>query len=165
MAETNLGFPLAEKADRGSGATLTPQQIAALVNWAKELGFRAELGHCCIMYGVPYPTVDGLIYRARRLDPKCTYTLSYLPTEEKVARGLCMDDWAVECKVYDAEGRQLGQRIGVVRQGETTEMSEKHPGQMRYPVVAKKPLEMAENRAIWDAFMDAFPLGVERKEE
>lgn len=159
-----LGFSLRESEDRGTGTALTPVQITALMNWAADVGLRAELGHCCIMYGQPYPTVDGLIYHAKHSDRHCNHFLLYPGAEEKVSLGLEPEDYVVECRVYDGIGRTLANRMGVVRTHELTDMSTKHPEKKRFPIVAEKPLEMAENRAMWDAYNDAFPLGIEEEE-
>ena len=160
-----LDFPLREQADRGSGQVLNLQQINSLVNWAGQLGLRAELGHACLMYGVPYPTVDGLLYHARRQDPEMRYVLRYLGPPMKEEIGLDAADYAVECTVYNGKGEPVANRLGIVRADELTEMSSRDSSKLRYPIVSKKSIEMAETRALWDALSDAYPLGIERREE
>lgn len=163
--EHALGFPLREKADRGSGQVLNMTQVSALVEWAGQLQLRADLGHVCLMYGVPYPTVDGLMYHARRQDPEMRYVLSYWDPQMKERIGLSAADYAVECIVYNGKGEQVANRLGIVRADELTEMSSHDTSKLRYPIVSKKSIEMAENRALWDALSDAYPLGIEKKAE
>lgn len=162
MEEKAVGFTIPEKTDRGSGSQLSLEQTRALITWASNLGLRAELGHVCLMYGQPYPTVDGLMYHAKQKDPNMRYVLYYTSRQERQEIGLAEGDYAVRCRVGNKDGEVIAERMGIVRASELTEESSKTPGQKRYPIVAAKPLEMAENRALWDALSDAFPLGIEK---
>jgi len=163
MENKAVGFTIPEQTDRGTGTHLSVEQSRALITWASNLGLRAELGHVCVMYGQPYPTVDGLVYHAKSKDPDMRYRLYYYLAHEREELGLKEGDFAVKCQVLNKDGEVIAERIGVVRVEELTEESTKTPGQLRYPIVAKKPLEMAENRAMWDAFSDACPLGLEQE--
>jgi len=55
--------------------------------------------------------------------------------------------------------------IGIVTQEEMTEPSKRHPDQLRSPVVAKHPWQLAQKRAEWQAMRRAFPIGEPENEK
>lgn len=147
--------------DVGTQAVLVPEKMRELMVWCETVKLRPELGHVCAYFGKVYPTVDGLMYHARRQDREMRYLLHYLNPDQKAEIGIGPEDAAVQAEVYSSSGAMLSTRLGIVTKEEQELEIPGKEGHHRYPVLHKKPLEMAENRALWDALMDAFPLGLE----
>lgn len=160
-------FALVRHTDLGTGELLFPDQVKALVEYAYKYGLDPYRGHVVLMYGMPYIGLDGYLFYANREDPG--YRLQSWPMTDKEKEQYQLGEydhgWLAEC--YRSGNPNPFTGIGVVTQGETTEMSKKTPGQLRYPIVASKPWNMAQKRAEWQALRRAFPIGEteEQKEE
>lgn len=150
---------LLPRADLATGEFLSPQTIAGLVSYAQRYGLDAYRGHVVLMYGEPYITLDGYLYHAAQL--KKPYSLSSHPmTPAERALYIIPDGahaWLCEIEVYMDKTKVTG--VGIVTHEEMTEESKKKPGQLRYPIVAAKPWQMAQKRAEWQALRRAFPIG------
>jgi len=166
-AGTAVTFSGVPAADLGTGELLAPEVVQGLVNYAHKYGLDPARGHVVLMYGKPYLTLDGYLYHAKgsgRL-----YSIESRPLDK------------AECEIYQVpEGahawistvRFAGPGnyltgLGIVTQEEMTEISKGKPGQLRSPVVAAHPWQMAQKRAEWQALRRAFPIGEseEGKEE
>lgn len=144
--------------DIGTQKEITPIQADMLLIWARWYGLDAYLGHVVMMYGKPYVGIDGLIYIARQRDPQMRMITTIATPEEKEAYGLGDGDFLFTAMVLAHDGSPLANGIGIVTTEEQGEMSKKDPTEHRYPIVANKPAEMAEKRALYDALRRAFPL-------
>lgn len=145
--------------DLGTGGKLSAQQVSALCNYAMSLSLRPELGHVMLMYGRPYIGLDGYIFYAKRC--RLPYTLRSRPMTpaEREANQLVPGDhgWISELERLDDQSYAMG--VGVVTLSEMSATSDKRPGQLRSPVVAAHPWQLAQKRAEWQAFRRVFPLG------
>ncbi|MBA7563513.1 hypothetical protein ES708_05172 [subsurface metagenome] len=153
-------------ADLATGELLSLEQVKALVAYARRYDLDPVRGHVVVMYGKPYIGLDGYLYHANR--SRIPYKLSSRPLDEGERKAYQAPEgshfWTAEV-ILEGELRSFtGQ--GVVTQEEITEESKKKPGQLRSPVVAKHPWQLAQKRAEWQALRRAFPIGeIEEKEE
>lgn len=158
---TSIRNWLVPTADLGTGEVLPPAIIQALVDYAHRYKLDPERAHVVIMYGKPYITIDGYLYHANRSGKP--YTLASRPmTAEEVAQYKISDTdyaWIAELSVIDTG--QLFTGLGIVTYDEMTETSKKNPDQLRSPVVAKHPWQLAQKRSEWQALRRAFPIGGE----
>ncbi len=145
--------------DFGDGTNITIQELGRAVDYAERTDLDIRLGHVCLYYGRPYPTIDGYLYHARR--SKRPYKLVTFPLTdaERIQYQVGPLDYAWKCKLYllPNEGEFSG--IGIVTDEERMEMSKNDPSKHRSPVVFNKPWQLSQKRAEWQALKRAFPLG------
>ena len=157
-------FNLLSKTDLATGELLPPEMLQLLVTYARKYALDAYRGHVVIMYGKPYISLDGYLYHANR--SRLPYGLCSRPldNEERVTYRVGENDHAWTCEVILPEGNQSFVGLGIVTQKEMTEMSTKKPNQLRSPVVAAHPWQLAQKRAEWQALRRAFPIGESEEE-
>ena len=150
---------LLPRADLGSGALLSPEAVQALITYAVKYGLDPYRGHVVMMYGQPYIGLDGYLYKANQ--SKKAYHLASRPLTDDERKEYMIPEeahaWLSSVGFPDTGAVFTG--VGMVTQEEMTEESKKTPGQLRSPVVASKPWQMAQKRAEWQALRRAFPIG------
>lgn len=158
---TSIKNWLVPTADLGTGELLPPVIIQALVDYAHRYGLDPERAHVVIMYGKPYITLDGYLYHANRSG--IIYNLESRPmsTEEAANYKIKWTDYAWIAELRFLATGQLFTGLGIVTYDEMTETSKKNPDQLRSPVVAKHPWQLAQKRSEWQALRRAFPIGGE----
>jgi len=151
--------------DLATGDSLTIQTVQALCDYAGRYGLDPGRGHVVMMYGHPYITIDGYLYHARQTKEVYKLTSRPLDAEERpvylVPEGA--HAWITELSKADGKLTFIG--LGIVLPDELTEMSKKRPDQLRSPVVARHPWQLAQKRAEWQALRRAFPIGETDTEE
>ena len=147
--------------DIATHQTLSPATIEQLVIFGAQVGLSAVLGHCVIYFGRPYVTIDGYYYLLNKRTPDVKIGCRPCTTEERKALAAADDDiwWIAEAWEGDTKLPTAG--YGLVTANEQTEMSEKHPGEFRAPVVHSHPQRMAEKRAEWQLLRKIVPLDIE----
>ena len=153
--------------DLGTSVLLLPEQIKALVAFAEYCSLDASLGHVIIYQGKPYITIDGYLYHAHQV--KTDYQLKSRPLSEEERLVYLIPEkahaWTADVSFSGGTSSFIG--TGIVTDEERTEKSKRNPDQLRSPVVAKHPWQLAQKRAEWQALRRAFPIGLtsEEKEE
>ena len=157
-AMTIGGMPAA---DLGTGELLLPERVKALVDYAQTSGLDPYRGHVVLMYGKPYITLDGYLYYANKSG--IPYNLESRPLDENELKAFRAAENAFVwiSKIKKIETGQEFTGYGVVTNDEITEESKGKPGQLRSPVVARYPWQLAQKRAEWHALRRAFPIGSE----
>ena len=147
------------KDDLGNGKALTESQVSLLIRYAQHYGLDAFRGHVMMMYGAPYIGIDGYLYHAYKTKRPFSLISKPISTEEKPAYQLKEGDhgWIAELVFTDTGTRLSG--IGIVTLEEMTARSDKKLDQLRAPVVAAHPWQLAQKRAEWQALRRAFPIG------
>lgn len=160
-AITFVGVPAT---DLATGELLPVGMLKALVDYAYKYGMDPARGHVVVMYPKPYITIDGYLYWANQNMPG--YKLNSRPLTGDERKTYLVPDGAHAwvCEVIFDEGKQSRIGLGIVTFEEVTEKSKKHPEQLRSPVVAKHPWQLAQKRAEWQALRRMCPIG-ETKEE
>jgi len=161
FAVTTTGIPAA---DLGTGELLTIETVKALVAYAGRYGLDPYRGHVMMMYGKPYIGIDGYLYHAKKAGIPYRMKSRPLTPDERLTYQIPdgAHAWVTEV-ILEAENRSfIG--LGVVTKEEMTEEAKGKPGQLRSPVVAKHPWQLAQKRAEWQALRRAFPIG-ETEEE
>lgn len=152
--------------DLGTNKALTASQVEMLINYAIDAGLSIGLGHVCLMYGKPYPMLDGLFYHAKRTWVSYSLTGRPLTEEELKARGYKPEDLGYLARIKFLSGGAEFEGVGFITKEEREAVVEGKPYQKRYPVVAEKHGMMVQKRAEWQVLRKAFPLGApEEKEE
>ncbi len=145
--------------DLGSGETLSAITVHRLIKFALKYHLDPMRGHVVLMYGKPYITIDGYLYYANF--QKISYTLTTRPLTDPERKTYLIPDgahaWVSE--IIDKSGEQSVIGLGVVTQEEMTELAKGKKDQLKSPVVAKHPWNMAQKRAEWQALRRAFPIG------
>lgn len=160
-------FNLLPSADLATGDPLTPIMVQGLIAYASKYGLDAYRGHVVVMYGKPYITIDGYLFHANQTGQP--YNLESRPLSETEKAAYQIPEgahaWLAKCSIGPDFGVFTG--LGVVTADEMTEKSKKRPDQLRSPVVAAHPWQLAQKRAEWQALRRAFPIGEteETKEE
>jgi len=156
---TAKGLDLMPKADLATGEALSPQMIEALYLYARQYGLDAYRGHIMLMYGKPYIGIDGYLYHAYK--EKIPYKLESRPLTTAERHDYQVEEgahaWIAYVNINDGEGLFSG--LGIVTQEEMTAKSMKVPTQLRSPVVAAHPWQLAQKRAEWQALRRSFPIG------
>ena len=146
-------------ADLATGELLLPEQAQALVDYAHKYSLDPMRGHVCLMYGKPYITIDGYLFHAKK--EGTPYTLSSRPlTDDERATYQIPEGahaWISEV-ILNGKGRSFT-GLGVLTQEEMTAKSTKNPNQLRSPVAAAYPWQLAQKRADWQSLRRAFPIG------
>lgn len=147
--------------DLGTGELIPKETLEALIQYATDYGLDPRRGHVCLMYRKPYITLDGYLYYAR--STKVPYSLVSRPLTDDQRVGYQLEDgdhgWITEITLVTTNQTFTG--IGIVTKSEMTEESKGKPGQLRSPVVAKHPWQLAQKRAEWQALRRAFAIGKE----
>ena len=147
------------QADLGTGELLLPEVIQQLVDYAHKYGLDPARGHVLLMYGKPYIGLDGYLFHARRSG--IPYNLQARPmttAEAKVYKvGETDHGWISNILFIDDGSMFTG--TGIVTYDEMTAEAKGKPGQLRSPVVAAHPWQLAQKRAEWQALRRAFPIG------
>lgn len=158
------GLDLLVREDLGTGKAISAAQEIALLNYADRYGLDAYRSHVMYMYGKLYIGIDGYLYHAKMTGT--TYQLNSRPLEEGERQAMQLGEkdhgWKAEIKTLPDQGYFVG--IGIVTNEEMTAKSDKNPNQLRAPVVAAHPWQLAQKRAEWQALRRAFPIG-ETEEE
>lgn len=154
-----LGMQLIPSTDLGTGERLPVEAITAIIDYAGRYGLDPYRGHVVLMYGKPYIGIDGYLYHARKTG--IPYRMKSRPLTPDERSTYQIPDgahaWVTEV-ILEAENRSfIG--LGVVTKEEMTEESKYKPGQLRSPVVAAHPWQLAQKRAEWQALRRAFPIG------
>ena len=151
--------------DLATGELLLPEQVKALMDYAYKYHLDPFRGHLVLMYGKPYVTIDGYLYHAK--GTRQPYTLSSRPMttqEEKQYKvGKTGHNWLGTVTFTDDGTTFTG--LGIVTYEEMTAKSKSKPEQLRSPVVAAHPWQLAQKRAEWQALRRAFPIGESEKEK
>lgn len=145
--------------DLGTGEIIKREMLTALTEYAYKYHLDPHRGHVCLMYGKSYITLDGYLFYARQSG--LAYSLSSRPLtkpEEKQFKvGPTDHAWIAEITFIEDNSHFTG--LGIVTYAEMTAKSDKKPDQLRSPVVASHPWQLAQKRAEWQALRRAFPIG------
>ncbi len=152
------------RADLATGEMLAPEQVVALTVYAKKYGLDPYRGHVVVMYGKPYIGIDGYLYHANQTGKPYTLMSHPMTEDEKKDYMIDLEDhaWLTFVRFTGTDNAFSG--IGIVTQKEITAKSTKHPQQLRSPVVAAHPWQLAQKRAEWQALRRGFPIGESEKE-
>lgn len=147
------------RADLATGELLLPEQIQALILYARKYELDPYRGHVVIFYGKPYIGLDGYLYHANKI--KADYHLNSRPLTDEERKTYQVDegDHAWVCQVIIGDNIRSYIGLGIVTKKEIEARSTKHPEQLRSPVVAAHPHLLAQKRAEWQALRRAFPIG------
>lgn len=151
--------------DLATNAELTIQQVQGLCEYAGRYGLDPGRGHVVMMYSKPYITIDGYLYHARQTSVVYRLHSRPLGAEEKTVYQVPEGAHAWLAEIIMADGNVSFTGLGIVTVEEMTEMSKGKPGQLRSPVVARHPWQLAQKRAEWQALRRAFPIGETDREE
>lgn len=157
--------PMIPDADLATGERLSPAHISLLMGYAERYGLDVYRGHVCLMFGRPYPSLEGLDYHARKMRVPYSRTGQPLEASELQALGYTEEDIGWRSTVTRLDTGGVFEGLGFITMAERIEMSEKNPNRHRYPVVAQKWGNMVVKRAEWQAMNRAFPLGAEKVAE
>jgi len=150
-------------ADLETGELLTPEAIQALVDYAHRYELDPYRGHVVLMHGKPYISLDGYLYHANQTNVPFTLKSRPLTDDERKTYQVPEGAHAWVSEVIKSLSGTSFIGLGIVTREEMTEMSKRKPGQLRSPVVAAHPWQMAQKRAEWQGMKRAFPIG--REEE
>ncbi len=144
--------------DLGNYKDLTAEAINGLVTWAESVGLNARLGHVCLYYGKPYPTIDGYYYILHKRDTMIKVGSRPCNAFEREGLQVKKGDhaWITEGWLGDTKLPTVG--YGIVTLDEINEKSEKSPGEFRAPVAHDHPQRMAEKRSEWQLLRKIVPL-------
>jgi len=147
--------------DVATHQTLSPSMVEELLVWGTSIGLNAVLGHVCLYFGKPYVTIDGYYYQLAKRTPEVKVGCRPCTTDERKALAAADSDiwWIAEAWLGTTKLPTVG--YGLVTGNEQVEMSEKHPGEFRAPVVHSHPQRMAEKRAEWQLLRKIVPLDIE----
>lgn len=156
---------LVPKTDLGTGELLGPERVKALVQYAERYHLDWWRGHVVLMYGKPYITIDGYLYHAR--ESQIPYSLECHPmtTEEEKQYKIGATDHGWIARLVLVEKGQSFTGTGIVTYQEMTATAKGKPEQLRAPVVAAHPWQLAQKRAEWQALRRAFPIGETKEGE
>ena len=162
---TAMTFQGVPATDLATGELLSLETVKALVAYATKYHLDPARGHVVLMYSKPYITIDGYLYHANRSGIAFSLRSRPMTSLEVTEYKIQPADfgWISELELTESEAKFIG--IGIVTYEEMTAKSTKHPEQLRSPVVAKHPWQLAQKRADWQALRRAFPIGETEKEE
>lgn len=161
QAETFQGIPAT---DLGTGDLIPQQVLQALVSYAKTYGLDPARGHVCLMYGLPYITIDGYFYHAYKEKIALAINVRPLDESERKVYQVNEGDHAWVCNIVRGNDFTKFTGIGIVTKAEMEEESKKKPGHLRSPIVAAHPWQLAQKRAEHQALRRAFPIGESQEE-
>ncbi len=153
------GLDLLPIADLGTGESLTIVMRQLLVDYAKKYGLDAYRGHVMLMYSKPYVGIDGYLYHANKKNIPYQLRSRPLNEEERKTYRIGEHDHAWTCEINLLLTNSSTTGLGIVTNEEMVAMSTKNPKQLRSPVVASHPWQLAQKRAEWQALRRAFPIG------
>jgi len=145
--------------DLATGELLSKEKMLALVDYARKYGLDPMRGHVCLMYGNPYITIDGYFYHANKSGKPFTLMSHPMTEDEKKDHMISLEDHAWLAIVTFTGTNNAFSGLGIVTRDEMTAKSTKKPGQLRSPVVAAYPWQLAQKRAEWQVLRRAFPIG------
>lgn len=150
---------LMPKTDLGNNKELSAQQIVELLRYADRYGLDAHRGHVMLMYGKPYIGIDGYLYYANKEGIRYNLDSRPLSEVERTAYQVPEGSHAWLSKVVKGDQGGMFTGLGIVTKDEMTTKSDRKPDQLRSPVVASHPWQLAQKRAEWQALRRAFPIG------
>lgn len=157
-------FNLLPSADLATGEVLSPIIVQGIIGYANKYGLDPYRGHVVVMYGEPYIGLDGYLYHANKTG--IPYSLTGKPLSKEQREVFLVEAgahaWLSTVERLDTKQTFIG--LGIVTMEEMTEESKKKPGQLRSPVVAAHPWQLAQKRAEWQAMRRAFPIGKAKEE-
>ena len=153
------GLDLLPRADLATGEVITPILREAIIAFAQKYGLDAYRGHVMLMYGRPYIGLDGYLYHANKEHIPYQLRSRPLSDDERKTYRIGELDHAWTCEINLPLTNSSTSGLGVVTQEEITAMSTKNSKQLRSPVVAAHPWQLAQKRAEWQALRRAFPIG------
>jgi len=165
LEPVGIGLNLIPKTDLATGELLGPDLVHALISYAEKYGLDPYRSHVYIMYSKPYIGLDGYLYHANK--EKIPYQMRSRPLndDERKTYRIGEVDHAWTCEVVLPGTDQSFTGLGIVTQDEITAKSKKVPTQLRSPVVAAHPWQLAQKRAEWQALRRAFPIGETEEEK
>jgi hypothetical protein len=161
-AVTFTGVPAA---DLATGELLSLDMVKALITYAHKYELDPARGHVCLMYGKPYITIDGYLYHAYNTGTPCAMSSHPLNEQERTDYQIKEGDYAWLCKVKRGTDMSEFTGLGIVTVAEMTATSKKDSSQLRSPVVAAHPWQLAQKRSEWQALRRAFPIGESESEK
>ena len=145
--------------DLGTGELLVLEVVKALCAYADKYELDPAREHVVLMYGKPYITIDGYYYHAFKTGT--AFKVESQPLNEQERRDYQIGEgthvWRAKITIVNTGAFYTG--LGIVTQEEMIQESKNKPGQLRAPVVAKHPWQLAQKRAEWQALRRAFPIG------
>lgn len=146
-------------ADLGTGQSLQPSQVQALLDYARKYDLDAYRGHVVMMYGEPYIGIDGYLYHANKSGRP--YSLRSRPMTAVELKQYKIEPadhaWIAELTFTDTMAAFTG--LGIVTCVEMTAKSPRDETKLRSPVVANHPQLLAQKRAEWQVLRRGFPIG------
>jgi len=147
------------RADLATGEMLAPETVHALMVYARKYALDPYRGHVVIMYGKPYIGIDGYLWHANLTGKPYQLKSRPLTEDERKTYQVGEGDHAWVCEVILPDEQKLFIGLGIVTKAEIEARSTKHPEQLRSPVVAAHPWQLAQKRAEWQALRRGFPIG------
>jgi len=147
------------RADLATGEMLAPEQVHALMVYARKYALDPYRGHVVIMYGKPYIGLDGYLYHANQTGKGFQLKSWPLSDDERKTYQVDVGTHAWLCEVIVGANESSFTGLGIVTKAEMEAKSTKHPEQLRSPVVAAHPWQLAQKRAEWQVLRRAFPIG------
>lgn len=153
------GFESLPKADLGNNAIISPEVILSMTRYAEKYGLDIYRGHVVLFYGKPYIGLDGYLYHANRSGVKYSLESRPMTTSElkQYQVGKTDHGWLATANLTETGQKFNG--TGIVTCEEMTAKSPRNPDQLKSPVVAAHPWQLAQKRAEWQAMRRAFPIG------
>lgn len=151
---------LLPRTDLATGELLMPEAVQLIVQYAEKYQLDPYRGHVVLMYGKPYIGFDGFLYHAARTSVPYTLQSRPLTPDERKTYRIGEDDHAWVAEVIKVTLGTSFTGLGVVTNEEINARSKGKPEQLRSPVVAKHPWQIAQKRAEWQGMRRAFPIGV-----
>lgn len=158
------GIDLLQDKDLATGVDISDQQRKFLVDYARYYGLDAYRGHVMLMHGKPYIGLDGYLYHANKTAKGYSLTSRPMTQTERTDLQLEPKDHAWISELTIPENGSYFTGTGIVTQEEMTEPSKYKPDQLRSPVVAKHPWQLAQKRSEWQALRRGFPIGESEEE-
>jgi hypothetical protein len=149
--------------DLATGEALSLETINNLIAYAIKYSLDIYRGHVVLMYGQPYITIDGYLWHAKREGKPYTMSSKPMTVADRKLYMIPEGAHAWLCEILLNEGKSKVTGVGIVTSQEMTEESKKKPGQLRSPVVAAHPWQLAQKRAEWQALRRAFPIAAEEQ--
>lgn len=156
LAAKTFGFVVDQT---GVARVPNANEIAFLVDYCVTYGFDPLMREVILFQGNPYVQIDGLRrkaqetgkYRGLKMEPITDPNL-------KIASGYGPDDIVFKGTITKVENGEVAtfERYGGVAKWEIDKMSEKDPQKHRYPIVADRPSDIAQNRTERDCLRVAF---------
>lgn len=147
--------------DLGTSELLMPAAVHMLIEYARRYDLDPVRGHVVMLFGKPYIGLDGYLFYADRSGIPYSLNSRPLSCQEREELQVNEGDHAWRADLTKLETNELSVGFGIVTKNEMEERSEKKPDQLRSPVVARHPWQLAQKRAEWQALRRGFPIGGE----